>query len=86
MISYRDVLLLYRLLMGLVYACMVWISHGVQTSPGVFPVSFYVLILIAYALHQVGTKDWGPLFVYRGNMYLCEKILFFIPLPESSYY
>nr|XP_022335434.1 acetyl-coenzyme A transporter 1-like [Crassostrea virginica] len=43
----------FRLLMGLVYACMVWISHGVQTSPGVFPVSFYVFILIAYALHQV---------------------------------
>lgn len=41
--------------MGLVYAFMVWISHGVQSSPGVFPTSFYAFILIVYALHQVGT-------------------------------
>lgn len=43
----------FRLLMGLVYAFMVWISHGVQSSPGVFPTSFYAFILIVYALHQV---------------------------------
>ncbi|XP_048767279.1 acetyl-coenzyme A transporter 1-like [Ostrea edulis] len=43
----------FRLLLGFVYAFMVWMSYGVQTSPGVFPASFYAFILIAYAVHQV---------------------------------
>ncbi|KAK3087764.1 hypothetical protein FSP39_010328 [Pinctada imbricata] len=43
----------YRLLMGLVYAAVVWLSHQVQTTPGEFPVYFYALILFVYALHQV---------------------------------
>lgn len=51
----QDEHFLHRLLMGLVYAFMVWISHRVQSSPGVFPTSFYAFILIAYALHQVCT-------------------------------
>lgn len=43
----------FRLLLGLVYAFMVWMASRVQPSPGVFPTSFYIFILIVYAVHQV---------------------------------
>ncbi|KAH3818059.1 acetyl-coenzyme A transporter 1-like [Dreissena polymorpha] len=42
-----------RILMGLVYAYIVYIAHYIQTSPGVFPTYFYLLILGSYAVHQV---------------------------------
>ncbi|XP_069115079.1 acetyl-coenzyme A transporter 1-like [Argopecten irradians] len=42
-----------RLLFGLWYAFIVWLSYRVQVTPGEFPVYFYLLLLGSYALHQV---------------------------------
>ncbi|KAL8584106.1 hypothetical protein ACOMHN_011721 [Nucella lapillus] len=43
----------YRVLLGPVYALLVYWSYNVQTTPGEFPWYFYVVTLMAYALHQV---------------------------------
>ncbi|KAJ8320988.1 hypothetical protein KUTeg_002575 [Tegillarca granosa] len=43
----------FRLLLGLLYAGIVYMAFHVQESPGVFPVYFYIIILASYAIHQV---------------------------------
>jgi len=43
----------FRLLIGILYAYMVYLAHGVQSEPGVFPVYFYLLVLGCYMIHQV---------------------------------
>ncbi|XP_052761222.1 acetyl-coenzyme A transporter 1-like [Mya arenaria] len=42
-----------RILIGLVYAYIVYLAHSVQTAPGEFPMYFYLLILASYMVHQV---------------------------------
>ncbi|KAK3609668.1 hypothetical protein CHS0354_035954 [Potamilus streckersoni] len=42
-----------RILIGLLYVFVVWLSHRVQETAGHFPLYFYGLILASYALHQV---------------------------------
>ena len=44
-----------RLLMGLVFAFVVYITPSFKNSDGSFPVHFYGLVLFVYALHQVRT-------------------------------
>lgn len=43
----------FRLMLGLLYAFIVWLSSQVQEKKGEFPTYFYVLILGSYAIHQV---------------------------------
>ncbi|KAK7094194.1 acetyl-coenzyme A transporter 1-like [Littorina saxatilis] len=43
----------YRVLLGPIYALVVYWSHYVQTKPGEFPWYFYVVTLLAYGTHQV---------------------------------
>ncbi|KAL5015197.1 hypothetical protein ScPMuIL_009467 [Solemya velum] len=43
----------FRILLGLLYAYIVWLAGNVQLSPGHFPNFFYAVILASYALHQV---------------------------------
>ena len=56
-IQYRMVnnviFLFFRILVGLFYAFIVYLSHNVQETKGQFPTYFYILILASYALHQV---------------------------------
>ena len=42
-----------RLLMGLVFALVVYITPSFKNSDGSFPVHYYGLVLFVYALHQV---------------------------------
>ena len=41
------------MLLGPIYALVVYWSHYVQATPGEFPWYFYVATLMAYAIHQV---------------------------------
>ncbi|XP_076451618.1 LOW QUALITY PROTEIN: acetyl-coenzyme A transporter 1-like [Babylonia areolata] len=43
----------YRVLLGPLYALLVYWSHYTQTTPGEFPWYFYVVTLMAYGIHQV---------------------------------
>jgi hypothetical protein len=43
----------FRVLVGPVYAAMVYWAFHVQTTPGEFPWYFYVAVLVCYAVHQV---------------------------------
>ncbi|KAL3862609.1 hypothetical protein ACJMK2_008565 [Sinanodonta woodiana] len=43
----------FRILLGLLYVFIVWLSSRVQETAGHFPLYFYGLILASYALHQV---------------------------------
>lgn len=43
----------FRLMLGLLYAFIVWLSSQVQETKGNFPTYFYALILCSYAIHQV---------------------------------
>ncbi|GAB1603762.1 acetyl-coenzyme A transporter 1-like [Argonauta hians] len=43
----------YRLLMSLPFVGLVHMARNVQTAPGVFPLYFYVIVTLFYALHQV---------------------------------
>lgn len=43
----------FRIIVGLFYAFIVYLSHHVQETKGHFPTYFYILILASYALHQV---------------------------------
>ena len=42
-----------RLMFGLVYAGLVWITPSFQDQDGQFPFYYYLLVLVIYALHQV---------------------------------
>ncbi|KAM4567136.1 acetyl-coenzyme A transporter 1 isoform 1-T4 [Odontesthes bonariensis] len=42
----------FRLLIGLAYALLVWWTPSVKQEGG-FPVSYYAIVLLSYALHQV---------------------------------
>ena len=46
-----------RLLMGLVFALVVYITPSFKNSDGSFPVHYYGLVLFVYALHQVRIKE-----------------------------
>ena len=48
-----------RLLMGLVFALVVYITPSFKNSDGSFPVHYYGLVLFVYALHQVRIKEKG---------------------------
>lgn len=43
----------YRLVIGLEYALLVWWTPNVKEEGG-FPVYYYAIVLLSYALHQVG--------------------------------
>lgn len=43
----------YRLMFGLVYAGLVWITPSFQDQDGQFPFYYYLLVLVIYALHQI---------------------------------
>lgn len=43
----------FRLLLGILYAFIVWLSTQVQEKQGEFPTYFYIIILGTYAIHQV---------------------------------
>ena len=44
----------YRLFMGLVFAGIVWWTNRVaMTTNGEFPFYYYVVIVVAFLLHQV---------------------------------
>lgn len=42
-----------RLMIGVLYAYVVYLSHYVQDTPGKFPTYFYALMLGSYMIHQV---------------------------------
>ncbi|XP_045163196.2 acetyl-coenzyme A transporter 1-like [Mercenaria mercenaria] len=42
-----------RLLLGILYAYIVYLAHHVQDTPGQFPTYFYALMLGSYMIHQV---------------------------------
>lgn len=43
----------YRLLFGIVYMFLVWITPSFQSADGSFPFVYYLLVLVLYAVHQV---------------------------------
>ncbi|XP_028320186.1 acetyl-coenzyme A transporter 1 [Gouania willdenowi] len=43
----------FRLLIGLEYAALVWWTPSVKQGPGSFPLYYYGIVLLSYALHQV---------------------------------
>ncbi|XP_063965177.1 acetyl-coenzyme A transporter 1-like [Lytechinus pictus] len=43
----------WRLIMGLEFAFVVWVTPSFKLADGSFPVSYFVLLLISYAVHQV---------------------------------
>lgn len=43
----------FRLLMGLVFAAVVWITPWFKTETGDYPFYYYILLVFAYALHQI---------------------------------
>ncbi|XP_055952925.1 acetyl-coenzyme A transporter 1-like isoform X2 [Argiope bruennichi] len=43
----------FRLLFGLIFPVLVWWTYQVKLESGGFPVYYYVVILLAYALHQI---------------------------------
>jgi len=43
----------YRLMFGLVYAGLVWITPSFKGQDGQFPFYYYLLVLVIYALHQI---------------------------------
>ncbi|CAL1282574.1 unnamed protein product [Larinioides sclopetarius] len=43
----------FRLLFGLIFPALVWWTYQVKLDTGGFPVYYYVVILLAYALHQI---------------------------------
>ena len=53
--SYATIMFVshFRILVGLLYAFIVYLSHNVQETRGHFPTYFYLLILASYAIHQV---------------------------------
>ncbi|GIZ02467.1 acetyl-coenzyme A transporter 1 [Caerostris extrusa] len=42
----------FRLIFGFVFPCLVWWTYRVKLPSGGFPAYYYVVILLAYALHQ----------------------------------
>lgn len=53
-----------RLLMGLEFAVIVWWAPSTRTETGQYPVYFYVVVLLSYALHQVSMDTYGILIDY----------------------
>jgi len=45
--------LCFRLLMGIVIAYVVWVTPSFKSGESEFPISYYIMLLIVYALHQV---------------------------------
>ncbi|XP_072174455.1 acetyl-coenzyme A transporter 1-like [Diadema setosum] len=43
----------FRLLMGLEFAWLVWITPSMKLPDGTFPVYYYGLLIVSYAFHQV---------------------------------
>ncbi|KFM71244.1 Acetyl-coenzyme A transporter 1, partial [Stegodyphus mimosarum] len=43
----------FRLVFGLLFAFLVWWTHQVKLETGGFPVYYYAVIIISYALHQI---------------------------------
>jgi len=43
----------YRLMFGLVYAGLVWITPSFRGDDGKFPFYYYLLVLVIYAMHQI---------------------------------
>ncbi|ESO82542.1 hypothetical protein LOTGIDRAFT_197858 [Lottia gigantea] len=43
----------FRMGLGVLYAGIVYLAFHVQIKPGEFPIYFYALLLLCYALHQV---------------------------------
>nr|CAG4648604.1 EOG090X04K8 [Polyphemus pediculus] len=43
----------YRLMFGLVYAGLVWITPSFQNGEGQYPFYYYIMVLIIYAAHQI---------------------------------
>merc|ERR1711997_899822 len=59
-----------RLLMGLVYMGMVWITPSFQDANGDFPIYYYIMIVAIYMVHQVFLiqclfQSWHFLLVFR---------------------
>lgn len=48
----NGLILSYRLLIGLEYALLVWWTPSVKQEGG-FPIYYYAIVLLSYALHQV---------------------------------
>ncbi|XP_071841441.1 acetyl-coenzyme A transporter 1-like isoform X2 [Apostichopus japonicus] len=43
----------FRLLMGLAFASIVWITPMFQTEAGTYPYYYYIILIVNYAIHQI---------------------------------
>ncbi|KAF6033593.1 SLC33A1 [Bugula neritina] len=58
-----------RLLMGIVIAYVVWVTPSFKSGESEFPISYYIMLLIVYALHQVTLYS-----IYVSQMAFTAKI------------
>ena len=54
-----SIIISYRLLISLSYTLLVWWTPSVRHD-GRFPVSYYAVVLLIYAVHQVSPLHPGP--------------------------
>lgn len=56
-----------RLMFGIVYAGLVWVTPRFQNEDGQFPFYYYAIVIVIYAVHQVFTKNLRFL-IYLNNV------------------